>query len=519
MKRLGRILGLIGLVLILAGGVTYGILYTSGRLAIVPLVVGIALVAASAALSLRGARSEGSRRSARFGINAAVSIIAFAAILVFLQTLASRHGTSFDTTANKRFSLSPQTVKILDRLAKDVVFTCFFKADAPDRTVLSDLLEEYAGENPRVKYSFIDPDKDPVTARRYKIRRYGTIVVEGGGNEEQLTKITEEKLTNAILKVTRDTKKIICCLTGHGEKSIDDAQPAGLSGLKSSVEAEGYAIRNLLTLRDSIPPDCTILLIPGPEKDLYATERGMIERLMSRGGSVLLLIDPFVDVPQLESIAAGYGIEVTKSIVVDRFAKLVSGNYLTPVVNQYGNHAITEGFKVASFFPQVRALVAAKDRPPGVETDVLASTGASAFGETNLAEALKGKTQYEPDQDSAGPLDVAVVAKREISPEPPRTAETVGGARYGRIVVFGDSDFASNAYLDLSGNRDLILNSIGWLAEEEDLVAVRAKDPVSQPVVLNMRQGRTVFWLPVVGLPAIVACIGVFVLVYRRRSA
>ena len=477
------------------------------------------LVAASAAFNLRGARSEGSKRNTRFGINAAVSIIAFAAILIFLQTLASRHGASFDSTANKRFSLSPQTVKILDRLAKDVVFTCFFKANAPDRTMLSDLLGEYSRENPRVKYSFTDPDKDPVTARRYKIRSYGTIVAECGGNEEQFTQTTEEKLTNAILQVTRDTKKVICSLTGHGEKSIDDAEPTGLSGLKSSVEAEGYAIRNLITLRDSIPSDCAILLIPGPEKDLYASERGMIERFMSEGGSVLVLIDPLVDVPELEGIAAGYGIEVTRSIVVDRFARLVSGNYLTPVVNQYGNHPITEGFKVASFFPQVRAVVAAKDKPRLVEIEVLASTSASAFGETNLADVLKGKTQYEPDRDLAGPLGVAVVAKKEIAPSPSRNAEAGGGTRYGRIVVFGDSDFASNAYLGLSGNRDLILNAIGWLAEEEDLIAVRAKDPVNQPVVLNIRQGRTVFWLPVVGLPAIVGCIGVLVLVYRRRSA
>lgn len=519
MERLRRILGPLGLVLVLAGGVTYGILYSSGWLAVVPLAAGIMLVVASAVFNFRGARSEGSRRNARFGINAAVSIIAFAAILIFLQTLASRHGASFDTTANKRFSLSPQTMKILDRLSKDVVFTCFFKADAPARTVLSDLLREYAAENPRVKYSFIDPDKDPVTARRYKIRSYGAIVAESGGGEEQVTQITEEKLTNAILRVTRDTKKVICCLTGHGEKSIDDAQPTGLSGLRSSVEAEGYAIRNLLTLRDSIPSDCAILLIPGPEKDLYASERGMIERFMSEGGSILVLIDPLADAPRIEGIAAGYGIEVTRSIVVDRFARLVSGNYLTPVVNQYGNHPITEGFRLASFFPQVRAVLAAKDKPSGVEIEVLASTGASAFGEMNLAEVLKGKTQYEPDRDLAGPLGVAVVAKKEIASPPARNGEAGGGTRYGRIVVFGDSDFASNAYLGLSGNRDLILNTIGWLAEEEDLIAVRAKDPVSQPVILNMRQGRTVFWLPVVGLPVLVGCIGVFVLVHRRRSA
>jgi ABC-type uncharacterized transport system involved in gliding motility auxiliary subunit len=519
MERLRRILGPLGLVLTLAGGVTYGILHSSGWFAVVPLVAGIALIAASAAFSLRGARSDGSRRNARFGINAAVSVIVFAAILVFLQTLASRHDVSFDSTANKRFSLSPQTVKILDRLAKDVVFTCFFKADSPARTELADLLKAYATENPHVKYSFVDPDKDPVTARRYKIKSYETIVAESGGSEEQITQSTEEKLTNTILRVTRDTKKVICCLTGHGEKSIDDAEPAGLSGLKSSVEAEGYAIKNLLTLRDSIPPDCAILLIPGPEKDLYPSERGMIERFLSKGGSILVLVDPFVDVPQIEGVAAGYGIEVTRSIVVDRFARLVSGNFLTPVVNQYGHHPITEGFRLASFFPQVRAVLAAKDKPQGVEIETLASTSASAFGETNLADVLKGKTQYEPDRDLAGPLGVAVAAKKEIVPAPARNGGAGGAPRYGRIVVFGDSDFASNAYLGLSGNKDLVLNTIGWLAEEEDLIAVRAKNPVSQPIVLNMRQGRTVFWLPVVGLPAVVGCIGVLVLLYRRRSA
>jgi ABC-type uncharacterized transport system involved in gliding motility auxiliary subunit len=519
MERLRRILGPLGLALTLAGGITYGIMYSGGWLPALPLAVGVVLVAASAVLNLRGARSEGSRRSARFGVNAVVSIVVFAAILVFLQTLVARHGGSFDSTANKRFSLAPQTEKVLDRLSKDVVFTCFFKADEPAKAALADLLKGYAGENPRVKYGFVDPDKDPVAARRYKIRSYGTIVAESGGREEQFTQITEEKLTNAILKVTRDTKKLVCCLTGHGERSIDDAQATGLSELKSSVEAEGDTLITFLALRDSIPPDCAILLIAGPEKDLYESEQRMIERFVAAGGSLLILIDPLVDLPRLDAIAARYGIEITGSIVVDRFARLVSGNYLTPVVNSYGRHPITEGFRLASFFPQVRAVLAAKSAPPGVELEVIASTSASAFGETNLADVLKGKTQYEPERDLAGPLGVAVAAKKAIPAPQAPNGEAGGGTRYGRIVVFGDSDFATNAYLGLSGNRDLMLNTIGWLAEEEDLIAVRAKDPVSQPVVLNMRQGRSVFWLPVVGLPALVACIGVLVLVRRRRSA
>ncbi|HEY5132099.1 MAG TPA: DUF4350 domain-containing protein [Candidatus Krumholzibacteriaceae bacterium] len=517
MERLKLILGPLGLVLTLIGGVTYGILYSSGWVAVIPLVAGIAAVIASAVLNLRGGRTEGSKRSTRAGVNAAISIIAVAAILVFLQTIASRHSVRFDSTSNRRFSLSDQTEKILKGLMKDVDFTCFFKSDAPERTQLADLLREYAGVNPHVKYVFIDPDKDPVAARRHKIKNYGTTVVESGGNEEQIPEITEEKLTNALLRVTRETKKIIYCLTGHGEKSIDDTQSTGLSTLKQSVEAEGYAIRNLLTLRDSIPSDCSVLVIPGPEKDILPAERTLMERYLSGGGKLLVLVDPVTEIAQLDSLVAEFGIDITNSIIIDRFGKLLAGNYLTPIVNKYGKHAITENFRLASFFPQARALTIAKNKPAGAEAHVLASTGESSYAETNIADVLKGKTQFEPGQDIAGPVNVAVVATMDA----PRTAQKGpdNRARHSRVVVFGDSDFASNAYITLSGNKDLILNTIGWLAEEEDLISVRAKNPVSQPVVLNVRQGRVVFWLPVVALPAIVGLIGVLVVLNRRRSA
>ncbi|MDD4856476.1 MAG: Gldg family protein [Candidatus Krumholzibacteria bacterium] len=517
MERLKDILGPLGLVLTLIGGLTYGILYSSGWAAAIPLVAGIALVAASAVIHLRGARNEGSRRSTRAGINAAVSVIALAAIMIFLQTLASRHSARLDFTSNKRFSLSPQTEKILKNLSKEVRFSCFLKSDAPQKTQLADLFKEYAAINPRVKYAFIDPDKDPVAAKRYQIRDYGTIVAESGAAEERISDITEEKITNAILKVTRETKKVLYCLVGHGEKSIDDTQDGGLSQIKQALESEGYAIKNLLTLRDSIPSDCAVLIIPGPEKDIFPAERSMIDIFLSEGGKLLLLVDPVTDLPQIDSLAAGFGIEITKSIIIDRFGKLLAGNYLTPVVNKYGKHPITEDFRHASFFPQARALALAKDKPTGVQAQVLASTGESAYAETNIGDVLKGRTQYDSPQDIMGPVDVAVVATKEGS-RPAVTGPT-NKAPYGRIVAFGDSDFASNAYLNLSGNKDLIMNAIGWLAEEQDLVSVRARNPVSQPVVLNVRQGRVVFWLSVVGLPVLVAVIGILVLVYRRKSA
>ena len=515
MQRIMKIIGPAGLVLTLVGAVTYGILSSSGPLALLPLAAGLALVAASVVIALRGERTEGSRRSTRLGINAAVSIIALAAILIFLQTIASRHSGRWDTTANKRFSLSPQTAKILDALQRNVSFTCFFKDAAPGRKELEDLLRSYAAESPRVTYAFIDPDADPSTARRYKITQYNTIVVESGGSEEKLVAATEEAVTNAILKVTRDRKKVIYVLAGHGEKSIEDAEPAGLAQLRAAVEAESYEIRPLLALRDTIPGDCAVLLVAGPEKDLFPEEIRMIERYLASGGAVLVLVDPMTEIPNLAGLLASYGIETTNSIVVDRFGKLLAGNYLTPVVNAYGKHPIAANFRHASFFPQARALRSTSGGDPAAGVTVLASTGASAYGETDLEGVLKGRTQFDGERDIAGPVDVAIVASREI---PPVLALADAKPRRSKIAAFGDSDFASNAYFGLSGNKDLILNTIGWLAEEEDLIAVRARDPVSQPVIISVGQGKLVFWLPVVGLPAAVLLAGALVVAYRRRS-
>ncbi len=84
--------------------------------------------------------------------------------------------------------------------------------------------------------------------------------------------------------------------------------------------------------------------------------------------------------------------------------------------------------------------------------------------------------------------------------------------------MFGDSDFAGNSYLNLSGNRDLFMNTLSWLAEEEDLIAIRPKKRESQPVVLSYIQGRVIFWTSVVLLPGGVLIIGIAVFRLRKTA-
>ncbi|MBW1677216.1 MAG: hypothetical protein JRJ79_11565 [Deltaproteobacteria bacterium] len=243
----------------------------------------------------------------------------------------------------------------------------------------------------------------------------------------------------------------------------------------------------------------------------------------------MILIDPETDTG-LKGFLKSWGIEVGQDVIVDKLSRLFGADYLTPIVSQYaGYHPITENFNTASFFPLARSIRVAEDVPEYVQNTELAETGPSSWAETDLVMLKKGEASFDRQKDTMGPIPVAVVStiKHETKEA---EGEGLGGGEYeaeesddkkdaprpARIVVFGDSDFAGNAYVNLSGNRDLFMNALSWLAEEEDLIAIRPKKREGQPVVLSYTQGRVIFWASVVLLPGAVLIFGIVVLRLRR---
>ncbi|MBN1165252.1 MAG: GldG family protein [Candidatus Krumholzibacteriota bacterium] len=536
MEWLKKLIGPVGLILIVAGGVGYGILYSSGFLAFLPLLAGLILTVTSLFLGRRRDPSSSLSRSARYGISTGISILVFAAIVIFIQALSLRHNLRIDTTRNRRFSLSPQTEKVLRGLEKDIYFTCFFKETSEDKIVLEDLLRAYRNISPRIIYTFIDPDKDPVTARRYALKKFGTTFVETADSKEELKGLTEGDLTNSILRVISSHQKTIYFSTGHGEKGMNDPAPGEYKALREALEQENFLVRELLIIREEkIPEDCDILVIAGPRRELLKKEQNSVLDYLTRGGKGLFLLDPITETEMLSGIAAAYGIDLGRNVVVDRAGKVLAGNLLTPVINRYGQHPITEGFRQFSFFPQARSVTALAEIPRDVSVSIICKTDKSAYAETNIDTLLAGSTQFNPDQDIPGPIDVAAAAELTLTlsatgsdgkgadsgteeDASPADFSPASSPARSRLVVFGDSDFSSNSNFRLSGNRDLILNTFNWLAEAEDLISIRPKDDFTQPVVLSSEQGRVVFWLPVVGLPALVGLVGMLVIVSRRRA-
>jgi ABC-type uncharacterized transport system involved in gliding motility auxiliary subunit len=443
-------------------------------------------------------------------------IAAFASITVIIQALSARHTLTYDLTRNKRYSLAGQTVAVLDSLRSDIDAYAFFKRGTAEEARARGLLEQFALETGRFRYELIDPDQRPRRAKDMGVSAYGTTIVESGDRREAVSRLTEETVLNAVVKVTRETVKVVYFVRGHGERDPANESPLGYSNAAESIERKNYHVQTLSLFDvESIPEDCAVLAVAGPKNDLIESEIDKVEEYLARGGSAVFLIDPQTDLPRIETLLTSYRIRLNDDAVVDPYSRVAGGDYSIPVVTHYERHPITRDFSLRTAFATARSIAVTNDEVEGVSAAYLARTGKSAWGETNLDLIDKGQAVKSED-DNQGPLAVAAAAERRSAPPTPDSKTSVTS----RIVVVGDSDFADNSWFRLPGwgNSDFFLNVIDYLAEQEDLISIRPKESAGDNRVLMASQGRLIFLVCVILLPLLVMSAGIAVWMRRRRQ-
>src|SRR5213594_917527 len=469
------------------------------------LVAGALLVVASLLARIEDYRGLLGRRTTRYGVNAAVMILLVLGVTGLVQALAAQHSWRYDLTENKRFSLSPQTIQLLRTLPTDVSAIGFFRSDQPGKRVAEDLFKQYAryASADRFTWRVVDPDREPALARRYGIEAYGTVVLETKTKSEKILDAEEEKLTNGLVKVTREGKRVVYVIQGHGEHELTNSDRPGFSEAKAALERTNYTVKPLTLAREGkIADDAAVVILAGPRTDLLQPEFDALDVYIGRGGKVLLMVDPFQS-EGLRKYLAKYGFVLDNDLVVESnpIGRLFGIGPEVPIVQQYGAHAITREMSgVSTLFPLTRSLSAAAPMPKGVSWDSLARTSEQSWGETNREELQRGVAKPDP-ADPKGPLTVAAVATKDKA----------------RIVVYGTSNLAANQFLNLQGNRDFFLNTVSWLAEEEDQISILPRDARQTPVLLNANQAQLVFLLPVIVVPGLVLA-GSVVAVVRRRG-
>jgi len=489
--------------------------------------LGVVLLALSLVLNAREARTAMGTRTARYGAGAAVMVLLALGIVVAANAISVRHNTRWDLTENKRNSVSPQTIQVLRTLKSPVTAIAFYRSDTPGKKTAEDLLAQYKTySGGKFEWRLEDTDKAPGLAREYGVESYGTVVLksapDGQAKTEKVLDTEEEKLTNALVKLTRSGKRIVYIVKGHGEREVANTERGGFSQAKEQMEKANYEVKELVLAREAkVPDDAALLILPGPRTDLFPQELEAVDAYIARGGKVFFMATPF----QAEGLAKylqKYGITLDDDVVIELnpIGQLFGVGPLVPIINQYDSHPITKDLGgVMTLFPLTRSLEAAKTPPKGVNLQSLASTSAQSWGETDRSVFQRGEAKHDPGE-KMGPLPVAIVAT--IDPQATAKAESKPEGTEekkpakARIVVVGTADFASNQFLGAQGNRDFFLNVVSWLAEQEDLISIRPKDTRQNPIILTSAQSNLVLWLPLAVLPGAVLIGGIMVVVHRR---
>lgn len=500
-KEVLKTLGYAGAAALVAGALRYAIQGLLTPLNLGLLIGGGAALLITLAFSFDVLRDFFRRRSTRLGANTLVLSLAVLAILVAVNVVVFRHDQRFDLTSDQLFTLSDQSRRIAQSIDRDVRFILFSSQPAPQT---QQLLEEYTAINHRIHFERVDPETHPELARQYEVRRQGEMIATAGGRTVHLDENDEPNITNALLRLTHETAKTVCFVEGHGEKSVDSTDADGYSSVKQELIRETYQVKTVnLVTAGAVPADCSVLVIAGPRKALFPQEAAMVGKYLDGGGKVFVLVDPETD-SGLDPLFQAWNIRVGNNVIIDAsgIGRLFGAGPAVPLVVDYGSHPITERFDhTMTFFPLARTVdVADRSRFDPLVTELLKTSPAS-FATSHI---VGNTVSFNPARDQRGPLVVGVAAEKKVQD------------RQARLVVIGNSTFATNRWIGLQRNGDLFFNAVNWLAQEENLISIRPKNPANRRVTMTAAQQRLLFVLSVLVLPGL-AVVGGGWIWWRRR--
>jgi ABC-type uncharacterized transport system involved in gliding motility auxiliary subunit len=359
------------------------------------------------------------------------------------------------------------------------------------------------------------------------VQAYGTVVFEYKGRTERVTGDSEQDLTNAIIKVVTGQQKKVYFVQGHGEKDPANSERTGYNGIAQALQRDNFGFDKLvLAQAGDVPADASVVVVAGPRIDLYPQEIVAIRKYLDKGGKMLLMIDPpdKSDSPPfagLQSLVTEWGFQVGNNIVVDAsgMGQLIGADASVPVAANYPQHPITERFNFLTAYPLARSVSPIPGGTSLRTPQTFIETSPRSWAETDIDKFLKtGEVELDEKKgDKKGPVSIGAAVSAVAANAPaPAAGDADQRKPETRVVVVGDSDFAANYALNIQGNKDLFLNTINWLAQQENLIAIRPKEPNDRRLTLTADQTRRIFWLAILIIPGIIFGTGVYTW-WRRR--
>ena len=471
LKNWGRIAGLFGLVAFLYAMLCW--LFVTGTVQSIEVIAAILVGVGGIALWLFTNRREHPLgRGAFYGAVSAISALVLVAALAGINYIAVKKPKTWDLTKERIFTLSDQTVGVLKGVRDSVKVEAFYSGSEPEYVELDSRLRQYKAQTDKLTVEFVDPFKHPGRVKEMNISQSGPrVIVKSGNKESRAKEITEEALTNALIEVSRGSTKKIYFTKGHGEHAVADNTERGLKLFVDNLKGEGFQTDEIvLAEHKEMPSDAQALVVGGPVAAFTDGEAKLVKEWVEKGGKLVAMVDPGTQ-SGLESAFEAWGVHVGKDEVIDPEAQ----NPEVAIAQTYAEHPITQPrsspFALATIFPVARSVSKSASAPATWTVTELAKTGPRAWGETGSLSS--GQVKFDPGQDLKGPVSLA--------------ASSTKGAE-SRVVVVGNSLFASNGYYRLSGNKDFALNALSWVAKEESRISIRPKQRQGNHLFLSAEQ-------------------------------
>lgn len=460
------------------------------------------------------------------GLAIVVVVLGFA-VFVGANFIAERHPQRYDATDVGLYTLAPQTLKVVEGLDRPLRVMGFFSEGMEGKDKFQDLIDGYRLHSEKITVQWIDPEYEPALTKQYGIRSAGTVVLEMEGQTQQLTNPDEEELTNAIIGLTRTERKKVYFLQGHGEKSISEAGQSAAVKAAEELRKKGFDVDGLSLFAQAggaVPPDARVIVIAGPRQDLLQGEGGVLTGWMNQGGRIVLLADPETPA-SFTDLATARGINLPTALVVDQVGQTYVGDATVPVVSPSSDHKITKDMVDGVILMAYTRPLVAGTAPEGTTVESLVASTENAWGETDLSAfnvtdpAAMGTPkvlQYDEGADVPGPVTTAMVASWSVDGASAPVEEDGGKERQGVLVVMGDADFMSDVLFEQQLNGDLFLNTVSFLAKEDDLLSIRPRKREAAPFTPTESQGALIAYSSLLIMPGL-CLLGALMMFMRRR--
>ncbi len=386
-------------------------------------------------------------------------IIIFFALCAWLST---RFYFEYDLTRSARHTISEASVQTLKHADKELKISAYAREDSDLRLLISRFVGKFQKVKPDISLRFVNPDAAPDEVRNLGINVNGELILRYDGRIEHVKSDNEQEFINALQRLLRNTERWLAFLDGHGERNPLGKANHDLGEWVDQLSYRGFKYRPINLVETNVIPDNTsVLIIASPLVALLPGELELIGKFLEKGGNLLWLVDPG-EQSNIDSIAALLGVKIEPGVIIDTAGSILGINdpsITLTTARLYPEHPLTKNFTLTVFYPKATA-ISSLNRPGWLARPLL-NSGNHTWLEL---DELNDSIDFNPKTERQGPLSLAISLEREL--------EAGSTNKQQRVVVVGDGDFLSNTYVGNSGNLELGMRMINWLASDDNLITI-----------------------------------------------